>query len=102
MRLINADKIHPDVRTQHGALAISQGQLAYAETVNAIPIPEDATNGDVIKAVFPNIEREDNYGDADFYLLNGKSTYTPKLITFKSWWNAPYKTESEERNENND
>ena len=33
MRLIDADKIHPDVRTQRGALAISQGQLAYAPTV---------------------------------------------------------------------
>lgn len=62
-----------------------------APTINAISIPEDATNGDVIKAVFPNIEREDNYGDADVYLLNGKSAYTPKLIAFKSWWNAKYK-----------
>jgi len=52
MRLIDADKIHPDVRTQRGALAISQGQLAYAETVNAILIPDNATNGDVIKQIF--------------------------------------------------
>ena len=37
MRLIDADKIHPDVRTKRGGLAISQGQLAYAPTVEAIP-----------------------------------------------------------------
>ena len=37
MRLIDADKIHPDVRTKREALAISQGQLAYAPTVEAIP-----------------------------------------------------------------
>lgn len=78
---------------------ISHNEKDDTETIF---FPRNATNGDVIKAVFPNIEREDNYGDADYYLLNGKSAYTPKLITFKSWWNAPYKTESEERNENND
>lgn len=37
MRLIDADKIHPDVLTKREALAISQGQLAYAPTVEAIP-----------------------------------------------------------------
>ena len=36
-RLIDADKIYPDVMTKRGALAISQGQLAYADTVEAIP-----------------------------------------------------------------
>ena len=56
MRLIDADKIHPDIRTQKGMLGISQGQLAYAPTINAIPIPEGATNGDMIKALFPRIK----------------------------------------------
>lgn len=37
MRLIDADKIYPDVMTKREALAISQGQLAYAPTVEAIP-----------------------------------------------------------------
>ena len=40
MRLVDVDKIYPDVRTQRGALAISQGQLAYAPTVEAIPKAE--------------------------------------------------------------
>lgn len=74
MRLIDADKIHPDVRTQHGGLAISQGQLAYAETVNAILIPDNATNGDIIKALFPKID--DNFSN---------------VIDLKLWWNAKYK-----------
>jgi hypothetical protein len=38
MRLVNVDKLYPDVLTKHGALAISQGQLAYAETIQAIPL----------------------------------------------------------------
>ena len=40
MRLIDADKLFPDVMTKREALAISQGQLAYAPTVEAIPKPE--------------------------------------------------------------
>ncbi len=55
------------------------------------------TNGDVIKALFPNTERADRYGDADVYLLDGNASYTPNLIAFKSWWNAPYKAEREEQ-----
>ena len=57
---------------------------------NAIPIPDNATNGDVIKAMFPtyDIEIEGNYVTCwiDEY----------KWIGFNGdWWNAPYKTESE-------
>ena len=33
MRLINADKLHPDCMTKDGKLAISQSQLANAPTV---------------------------------------------------------------------
>ena len=83
MRLINADKIYPDVRTQHGALAISQGQLAYAETVNAILIPKGATNGEIIQSLFPNIDK-----------------YFSNVMDLKLWWNAPYKAESEGKDGN--
>lgn len=37
MRLIDADKLFPDVMKVDGSVAISQGQLAYAPTVEAIP-----------------------------------------------------------------
>ncbi len=37
MRLINADKLFPDVMKVDGSMAISQGQLAHAHTVEAIP-----------------------------------------------------------------
>jgi len=80
MRLIDADKIFPDVRTQRGALAISQGQLAYAKTENAILIPKGATNGEVIQAFFPNIDK--NFSN---------------VIDLNLWWNAPYKAESEDK-----
>lgn len=62
---------------------------------NGTPLPQNATNGDVITAMFPNIEHSGSRGDADFYLLDGKAFNTPKLIAFKSWWNAPYKAEKQ-------
>lgn len=36
-RLIDADKLFPDVMKVDGSMAISQGQLAHAHTVEAIP-----------------------------------------------------------------
>lgn len=77
MRLINADKIHPDVRTQRGALAISQGQLAYAETINAIVIPNNATNGDVMYKTF------------GICLDDFKKTWGGGELT-DAWWNSLY------------
>lgn len=37
MRLIDADKLFPDVMKVDGSMAISKGQLARAKTVEAIP-----------------------------------------------------------------
>ncbi len=62
------------------------------ESDNAIPIPEGATNGDIIKAMFPNqtigcaIPITDRNG-AKFYrtTINGVTDFT------ESWWNAPYR-----------
>ena len=53
-----------------------------------IAIPENATNGDVIKTMFPN---------ASVYEHNGGATYSVNNeYNFNAtWWNAPYKKESE-------
>lgn len=55
-------------------------------------IPPNATNGDVIKALFPTTTMfNDCCGDI-VYRLNHD------LITFgKKWWNEPYKAESESK-----
>lgn len=63
-------------------------QIEDIPPVPAIPIPEGATNGDVIKAVFPNASRtaeNDNY----VYIENLDS-YIPQKF-FSNWWNSPYK-----------
>ena len=52
----------------------------------AILITKNATNGDMIKAMFPYL----NFTNvlAKMYAQNGK--------ILLEWWNAPYKAESEE------
>ena len=63
-------------------------------TVKAIPIPEGATNGDMIKAMFSNISiNETNRG---FVLLESEND---NVSIWNSWWNAPYKPESEGNND---
>ena len=57
---------------------------------NAIIIPEGATNGDMIKAMFPKIEI---YTDVineivDIEICEDSS----ELRCSVEWWNAPYKT----------
>ena len=55
---------------------------------NAIIIPRGATNGDMIKAMFPNVEcREDRLGNV-FVISSAQLGY---IVFRKSWWNAPYK-----------
>ena len=57
----------------------------YAPTINAIPIPENATNGDMIKAMFPNEQIQ---------ILNNTvfvGRTNEEMIFSIKWWNAPYK-----------
>lgn len=57
--------------------------------------PDNATNGDMIKTIFPNLEWTDERGDTKSYILEPEHILSPKLIAFNSWWDAPYKAESE-------
>ena len=60
---------------------------------NAIIIPEGATNGDMIKTMFPNVEcGKDELGNV-FIISSAQLGY----IAFReSWWNTPYGKERED------
>ena len=61
--------------------------------VNAISIPENATNGDMIRAMFPNAKI---YASQSLKSVNVVTEYGLDAQVFDlSWWNAPYKSESE-------
>ena len=58
------------------------------ETIlNGILLPDDATNGDVIKALFPNGSYGTNGDYIHVFGVGGNGVWT---FTLK-WWNAPYK-----------
>lgn len=60
---------------------------------NGTPIPDNATNGDILKMMFPNIEsRLDEKTDIILVKWTDGTTKTFKA----NWWNAPYTKEVEE------
>lgn len=58
--------------------------------------PDNATNGDMIKTIFPNLEWRDERGDTKSYILEPEHILSPKLIAFNRWWDAPYKALEQE------
>lgn len=50
-------------------------------------IPSNATNGDVIKAVFPNVEAYHNAGYTNVHAYIG---IVADITAPKKWWDAPY------------
>lgn len=56
-----------------------------------VEIAGKITNGDVIKAMFPNIEIE----EIDDELIVAYKLDVKGTPFYRVWWNAPYKTESE-------
>lgn len=67
-----------------------------AETVDAIIIPPNATNGDVIKAIYPdNKFLIDTFWGMIDTSFTGKK-YEHHLAFPVSWWNAPYKKGGQE------
>lgn len=73
--------------------------LEDAPTVNAIPI-SDMTNGEVIKALFPEYEFEKNKLHDERLTsslgLDIMECLTEDIYVSKCWWNAPYEEEVEE------
>lgn len=65
----------------------SHSQVMQIPLANVIPIPEGATNGDMIKAMFPNCEVREIIDDLVHYTLDG---YVGQYAT-KDWWDAKYR-----------
>ena len=60
--------------------------LAY-EKVDFIEIPEGATNGDMIKALFPNCVIDEDFRGAVITDIDDRQYWR------KSWWDSPYRKE---------
>ena len=60
-------------------------QLREQEPCEDIEIPNGATNGDMIKTIFPNIEIEGIGGEIKCIATQNGTSYFAL-----DWWNAPY------------
>ena len=59
---------------------------------NCIEIPNNATNGDVIKALFPNFTFNEEWKANRHFELYSEDYHVKITGTATSdWWNAPYK-----------
>ena len=60
---------------------------------NAIIIPDNATNGDMIQNMFPNIKVEyiKKLSGMNYYEVSGMDAFGSTKTFYEDWWNAPYK-----------
>jgi hypothetical protein len=88
MRIIDADRYQKDLLSAYDDVSMEFEVLDRQPLVSAIPIRDKMTNGDMIKAMFPNIEcGKDELGNV-FIISSAQLGY----IAFRGcWWNAPYK-----------
>lgn len=81
-RLIDANDLINNAMAKTFGLRICD--IDDAQTI--LTIPDNPTNGDMIKAMFPNIEMWGESKNTLNYSLGGMIHRV-----LKSWWNAPYK-----------
>lgn len=100
MKVVTLNSIVGAIRARRGYRTFLSKFINECEIVDAIPIPKGTTNGDMFKAMFPNIEVKPqmSYG-----FKNGIKVrvYKDEFSVFDlwfptDWWNAPYKKEVEE------
>jgi hypothetical protein len=75
---------------------VKQAIEHYFEQTRWIPVSErlleEATNGDMIKAMFPDVDVKEKNNGYEVYFGVGTAI---QFFNYQ-WWNAPYKAESEE------
>lgn len=104
MRLIDADKLlrffTVDTANQTYRFGTIKKQIENAETVQAIIIPENTTNGDIIMSTFKPYTRSifGDYVYVYFTIEDCVAGFTRAQVCKLDWWNAPYKRGNENGN----
>lgn len=85
MRLINANSLRAKMGNLAGFDVLGR---CIDEESTVFDIPDNATNGDIIKALFPNATIH------IFECLNSVNVITDETLNAQTfdldWWNAPY------------
>ena len=92
MKVISLPEIASRIRCRRSGKTLLSEFINQCKIEDAIPIPEGATNGDMIKAMFPNGKEYDNDGDVR-YEIEIDFDYSFCSYFDGVWWNAPYKGE---------
>jgi hypothetical protein len=71
----------------------SESMLDVNIIANGTPIPDNATNGDVVQMIFPyySYERNDYVQSTEDYIVDSMECMEHDLYFAYDWWNAPYK-----------
>ena len=56
--------------------------------IDGIELPDDASNGDIITTMFPDLKVEDNGGSIYLHSPNGGYSF---IVFDRDWWNAKFK-----------
>ena len=90
---LERDDTHIGGCTTAGEVVIMLKQLRD----DTIVIPAGVTNGDVIKALFPNAKYEHvkTLSGVDFVRVKGLDAFGLEQHFHDEWWNAPYKREGD-------
>lgn len=78
-RVMNPDKFYRDI----------DGEKIRWAVYKATPIPDNVTNGDVIKAIFDTTE-EHFYDEDRMVDVYGLDRTDDPSTFYADWWNAPY------------
>lgn len=105
MKALDLDKLDAFMEIEY------DGEIYNAHTendiddkaINVIPIPDNATNGDMIKAMFQvvgytplSIWTEEKRKKSGFHVhVQGEFKTDFRLTVSDDWWDAPYKKEVE-------
>lgn len=73
----------------------STGSILSKIIQNGTPILDNATNGDMIKVLFPNCDCLEFIHDINVYPDKTRQKVVGNFD--RDWWNAPYKSESEDK-----
>jgi hypothetical protein len=86
MKVVTRNSIVGVIRARRGYKTFLSKFINECEIVDAIPIPEGATNGEMMKIMFPDLKVEIE-GKYITCWIDEHRWFAPDY----DWWNAPYK-----------
>lgn len=81
----------PEEDYKQGTLGLYFGcySMKLHDTIlNGTPLPDNATNGDIIKAMFPNGKYSKYFADVEMKTVENDTRF--KSVFDRDWWNALY------------